>query len=58
MVSSQTKGELQLTSAMITVWRSTNSSPNRMRAIFSASSARSGAVTGPMNGLSECLIAL
>ena len=58
MVSSQTRGELQLTSATITVCRSTNSAPNRIRAIRSASAARSGAVTGPMKGLSECLIAL
>ena len=58
MVSSQTSGELQLTSAMITVFRSTKSSPNTSLAICTASAARSGAVTGPMNGLSECLIAL
>ena len=36
-----------------TVFASTNSSPNTMRAMETVSSARSGAVTEPMNGLSE-----
>ena len=58
MVSSHTSGELQLTSEIITVFASTNASPNTSLAMRTASSARSGAVTGPMNGLSECLSAL
>ncbi len=58
MVSSHTSGELQLTSEIITVFWSTKSAPNTSSAMRTASAARSGAVTGPMNGLSECLIAL
>ena len=37
---------------MITQCSSTNRSPNTMRAISMESSARSGVVTEPMNGLS------
>jgi len=58
MVSSQTSGELQLTSETITGPASTTSRPNTISAMRTASSARSGAVTGPMNGMSEWRIAL
>ena len=36
-----------------TVFASTNSSPNTIRAMSTVSRARSGLVTEPMNGLSE-----
>jgi len=49
MLSSHTIGELQLTIDVMTVLpASMKASPNRMRAIFTQSSARSGAVTMPM----------
>jgi hypothetical protein len=37
----------------MTVFSSRKSAPKRMRAIETVSSARSGCVTEPMNGLSE-----
>ena len=37
----------------MTVLSRTKSSPNRIRAMATVSSARSGVVTEPMNGLSE-----
>ena len=57
MVASQTSGELPLTRPIITAFCCTNSLPNRISPIRTASSARDGWVTGPMNDLSECLIA-
>ena len=53
MVPSQTIGELALTRLEMTVLFSTNSSPKTSFAMATVSSARSGAVTEPMNGLSE-----
>ena len=40
----------------MTVFWSTKSSPNRILAIATVSSARSGAVTEPMNGLSDSVM--
>ncbi len=37
----------------VTGWVSRYSAPNRIRVISTVSRARSGAVTEPMNGLSE-----
>ena len=56
MVSSNTIGELALIRLVSTVFWSTKSSPNTIFAIATVSSARSGAVTEPMNGLSEYLM--
>ena len=53
MVASQVIGELALIRLINTVLVSTKSAPNRIFAISTVSSARSGAVTEPMNGLSE-----
>jgi hypothetical protein len=55
MVSSKTIGELALM-RLVTQLFSTKSSPNTILAMAIVSSARSGAVTEPMNGLSEYLI--
>jgi hypothetical protein len=52
MVSSNTIGELALIRLRVTQFWSTNSAPNRILHISIVSSARSGAVTEPMNGLS------
>ena len=56
MVWSHTSGELQLAMDVMTVLFSTNSSPKRIFAMATVSSARSRAVTMPMKGLSECLM--
>jgi hypothetical protein len=56
MVPSQTIGELALMRLVMTVFLATKSAPNRIFAISTVSSARSGAVTEPMNGLSESFI--
>ena len=56
MVSSQTSGELQFASDTITGLSCTNSAPNTIAAMSTASLARSGAVTGPMNDLSLLVI--
>ena len=53
MVESKTMGELALIRLIITVFCSTKSSPNASLAMATLSSARSGAVTEPMKGLSE-----
>ena len=53
MVASQTRGEFALMRLVITVFDSTNASPKTIFAIETVSSARSGAVTEPMKGLSE-----
>ncbi len=57
MVSSQTSGELALTSETMTVLSRTKPSPKTISAILTASAARPGAVTGPMKLLSEWRIA-
>jgi hypothetical protein len=54
MVWSQTRGELQLVTEVMTVLFLTNSLPKTILAMATVSSARSLAVTEPMNGLSEC----
>ena len=56
MVPSHTIGELQLTTEVRTVFSPTVFSPNRICASLTVSSARSGAVTMPMKGLSEYLM--
>ncbi|MCY1308466.1 hypothetical protein D3C87_2167000 [compost metagenome] len=56
MVSSKTIGELALIRFSVTQLFSTNSSPKTIFAMAIVSSARSGAVTEPMKGLSEYLI--
>jgi hypothetical protein len=53
MVESNTSGELALIRLISTQLESTKSSPNTILAMVTESSARSGAVTEPMNGLSE-----
>ncbi len=53
MVPSKTSGELALMRLISTQFWSTNSSPNTIFAMLTESSARSGAVTEPMKGLSE-----
>ena len=53
MVLSHTIGELALMRLVTTVFDWTNSSPNTISASRTVSSARSGCVTEPMNGLSE-----
>jgi hypothetical protein len=53
MVASHTSGELQLVIDTMTGLSSTKASPNTSFAILIVSSARSRAVTMPMNGLSE-----
>ena len=58
MVSSQTSGELALTSDVVQVLLTANSSPNTSLHISTVSSARSRAVTLPMIGLSEYFSAL
>ena len=55
MLESQTSGELALIRLVSTVLSRTNSSPNRSSQMRTLSSARSGLVTEPMNGLSEYL---
>ena len=55
MLESQTSGELALMRLVITVLSRTNASPNRSSQMRTLSSARSGLVTEPMNGLSEYL---
>ena len=56
MVPSKTIGELALMRFTTTQFWSTKSDPNRMRHISTVSSARSGAVTEPMNGLSDSVM--
>ena len=53
IVASHTKGEFALMRLVMTAFSSTNASPKTIFAIETVSSARSGAVTEPMNGLSE-----
>jgi hypothetical protein len=53
MVESKTSGELALMRLTVTQFWSTKSSPKTSFAILTLSSARSGAVTEPMKGLSE-----
>ena len=53
MARSQVRGELALHSEMTTVFSSRKSSPKARAAISTESAARWGAVTDPMNGLSE-----
>ena len=53
MVPSKVMGELALIRLIITVLLSTKAAPKAIFAIATESSARSGAVTEPMNGLSE-----
>ncbi len=53
MVSSQVIGEFALIRDTKTQLFSTNDSPNNKRAIATVSSALDGAVTEPINGLSE-----
>src|SRR3546814_16298177 len=53
MVESHTIGEVALISEVTTVLRSTKSAPKTIFAISMVSSALSGCVTEPMNGLSE-----
>ena len=52
MVASKVMGELALISEVTTVFLRRKSSPNRIFAIATVSSARSGWVTEPMNALS------
>ena len=52
MVASKHIGELALIRLVSTVLFATNSSPNTISAMATVSSARSGCVTEPMNGLS------
>ena len=53
IVSSHVIGEFALISEVAIVLFCTNSSPNRIFAISTVSCARDGAVTDPINGLSE-----
>ena len=53
IVPSQVIGEFALIKLIITVLLLTNSSPKRILAMSIVSLARSGAVTEPINGLSE-----
>ena len=53
MVPSKVMGELALIRLTITVLLSTKASPKTSLAMATLSSARSGAVTEPMKGLSE-----
>ena len=53
MVESHTSGELALIRLVQTVFFATKSTPKRISHILTVSSARSGLVTEPMNGLSE-----
>ncbi len=53
MVASKVMGELALIRLVRTVLVSTKSSPKTIFAMATVSSARSGAVTEPMKGMSE-----
>ena len=53
MVASKVIGELALIRLTMTGLASMTSAPKRIFAISTESSARSGCVTEPMNGLSE-----
>jgi len=53
IAASHTRGEFTLTLPRMTQFLSTNSAPNRMRAMSIESSARLSAVTEPMKPRSE-----